>query len=69
MHTVAPYIEAVKSVDASKLSQREGDHLKAFLTYATGNLSQAAEEWISILVDYPLGELGIHVWICLFTIG
>jgi len=50
-------IEAVKSMDTSKISKRERDHLRAFLTYASGNLSQATEEWISILVDHPLGEL------------
>jgi len=40
-----------------KISKRERDHLRAFLTYAASNLSQATEEWISILVDHPLGEL------------
>jgi len=44
-------------MDTGKISKRERDHLRAFLTYASSNLSQATEEWISILVDHPLGEL------------
>ena len=49
-------------MDTSKISKRERDHLRAFLTYASGNLSQATEEWISILVDHPLGELGMCIY-------
>ncbi len=57
MCTVAPHIEAVKSIDSSTITERERGHVSAFLTYASGNLPQAAEEWISVLVDYPLGEV------------
>ncbi len=53
---MAPHIEAVKSLDTAKFTERERSHVKAFLTYASGNLPQAIEEWVSILVDYPLGE-------------
>ena len=56
-HTVAPHLEAVKSVDLGKITDREKAHIRATLAYASGNLPQATEEWASILVEYPHGGL------------
>ena len=53
--TVAPHIQAVKSVDTSNITERERGHVRAFLAYASGNLPKAVEEWATVLLNYPHG--------------
>ena len=58
--TIAAHLEAVKSIDSSKITEREKGHVRAFLENTAGNLPQAVEEWSKILIHYPHDVLAIH---------
>ena len=58
-HTVAPHLDAIKAAVSShgdQLTPREHAYIRAVLAYASGSLLKAAEEWCTMLVDYPLGK-------------
>ena len=57
--SVSPHLDAIKAAMSSRgdqLTPREHAYIRAVLAYASGSLSKANDEFINMLVDYPLGK-------------
>ena len=58
LSSVSPHLDAIKAAVSSRgdqLTPREHAYIRAVLAYASGSLSKANDEFINMLVDYPLG--------------
>ena len=58
--TVAPHLKAIKAAVSSRgdqLTPREQAYVRAVLAYASGNLHKVIDNFVSVLIDHPLGQL------------
>jgi hypothetical protein len=56
--SVSPHLDAIKAAVSScgdQLTPREHAYIRAVLAYASGSPLKAAQEWCTMLFDYPLG--------------